>query len=107
MEDSVVDNIILAKADRLSALGKDITQDILEANITGLDNMLNYYLEIRDSLAPIPKLLDGNEVMEILEIKPSPLLGQIMEALHEAQISSDVTTKDEAVCFVKDFVKNL
>ena len=64
-------------------------------------------MEIRDSLKPLPKLLDGNEVMEILEIKPSPVLGQIMEALHEAQISSDVTNKEEAILFVKDFAKNL
>ena len=107
MEGSVVDNIILAKADRLSAQGKDITKEILETNLSGLNKMLNYYLEIRDSLKPLPKLLDGNEVMEILEIKPSPVLGQIMEALHEAQISSDVTNKEEAILFVKDFAKNL
>ena len=107
MEGSVVDNIILAKADRLSALGKDITKEILESNLTGLDRMLGFYLDIKDNLQQLPKLLDGNEVMKMLKIKPSPLLGQVMEALHEAQISGDVMTKDDAIKFVEDFGNKL
>ncbi len=39
--------------------------------------------------------------MKILNIEPSPKLGEVMRALYEAQISGDVTTKDEAVNFVK------
>ena len=39
--------------------------------------------------------------MEILNIKPSRRLGEIMEALHDAQISGDVLTKDDAIAFVK------
>lgn len=103
LENDVIDNIILAKADRLAAQGPDITREILETNINGLDKMLKYYLDIKETLKPLPKLLDGNEVMKILDIKPSPKLGEILDALHEAQVSGDVNTKDEAVAFVKKF----
>ena len=61
-------------------------------------------MSIKDTLEPLPKLLDGNEVMKILNIKPSPKLGEIMDALHEAQISGDVITKEHAVEFVKSFM---
>ena len=61
-------------------------------------------MSIKDTLEPLPKLLDGNEVMKILNIKPSPKLGEIMDALNEAQISGDVITKEHAVEFVKRFV---
>ena len=102
MDDNVVDNIILAKADRLSARGVDITEEIVNANISGLDKLLDFYLSKKDSLAPLPKLIDGREIMEILNIKPSPKLGEIINAINEAQLNGDITTHEEAVNYIKN-----
>lgn len=108
MDDNVIDNIILAKADRLSARGVDITEEIVNANISGLDKLLDFYLSKKDSLAPLPKLIDGREIMEILNIKPSPKLGEIINAINEAQLNGDITTHDEAVNYIKIYTcKNL
>lgn len=104
-EDKVIDNILIAKADRLSARGEAITDEMVEENISSLDKLLNYYLEVKDSLAPLPKLIDGNDVMKILNIKPSKRLGEIMNELKEAQISGTVVTKEDAVMFVKNIGK--
>ena len=100
MGDNVVDNIILAKADRLSARGIDITEEIVNTNISGLDKLLDFYLSKKDSLAPLPKLIDGREVMELLDIKPSPKLGEIINAVNEAQLNGDVLTHEDAVQFI-------
>ena len=100
MGDNVVDNIILAKADRLSARGVDITEEIVNTNISGLDKLLDFYLSKKDSLAPLPKLIDGREVMELLDIKPSPKLGEIINAVNEAQLNGDILTHEDAVRFV-------
>ena len=100
MGDNVVDNIILAKADRLSARGVDITEEIVNANISGLDKLLDFYLSKKDTLAPLPKLIDGREIMEFLNIKPSPKLGEIINAVNEAQLNGDILTHEDAVRFV-------
>lgn len=100
MGDNVVDNIILAKADRLSARGIDITEEIVNVNLSGLDKLLDFYLTKKDSLAPLPKLIDGREVMELLDIKPSPKLGEIINAVNEAQLNGDVLTHEDAVQFI-------
>lgn len=102
MGDNVIDNIILAKADRLSARGVDITEEIVNANISGLDKLLDFYLSKKDSLAPLPKLIDGREIMEILNIKPSPKLGEIINAINEAQLNGDISTHEEAVSYIKN-----
>ena len=104
-ENNAIDNIIIAQADRLSALGPEITQDIVTENIDALNNLLNFYLSQKDTLEPLPKLLDGNEIMELLNITPSPLLGEIIKELYEAQISSEITTKEQAIDFVKNYRK--
>lgn len=106
MGDEVIDLIAIAYGDRLSARGPDITDEIVEANINGLKRLLEKYLASESSLQPLPKLLSGNEIMQILNIEPSRELGRIVNMLYEAQISSDVVTKEEAVEFVKKIYKN-
>ena len=101
--DNSIDNILLAQADRLSARGEAVSDEMVQNNISNLDRLLNFYLSVRDKLEPLPKLLSGNDVMEILNIKPSPELGRILDALHEAQINGDVTTKEQAVSYIKQF----
>lgn len=103
MGDNVIDNIILACADRLSARGVDVTDEMVNANLSGLNTLLNFYLEKRETLEPLPKLLDGNEIMSILNIQPSPILGKIVNALYEAQLNGDIVTTSQAKEFVKDF----
>lgn len=101
MEDDAIDIIILATADRLSARGPAITEEIVQKNIAGLNKLLEYYLNIKDTLEPLPKLLSGDEIMKILKIAPSKELGNIIKALTEAQLSGDVFTIDDATAFIK------
>ncbi len=104
MDKNSIDAVILAQADRLSARGPEITDEIVERNISSLNMLLRFYLEARETIKPLPKLLTGDEVMTLLNIKPSRKLGEIMNALHEAQISGDVTSREHAVDFVKKLV---
>ena len=101
MGENVIDNIFLAKADRLSAQGPDVTKEMTENNLNGLQKLLNFYLEVKPTLKPLPKLLDGNEIMKILNIKQSPNLGNIINELKEAQLNEEVNNKEEAVQFIK------
>lgn len=101
MDADVVDVIILAMADRLSARGVEITDDIVARNINNLKALLDYYLKIKDTMKPLPKLLSGNDIMDILNIQQSKKLGEIIISLKDAQLSGDVTTRDEAVKFIK------
>ena len=103
MEGYVIDLIILAMADRLSARGEKITEDIVNKNINALTKLLNDYLEMRKNIKPLEKLLDGRDIMELLNIKQGPQLGEIVNALKEAQISGNVTTKEEAINFVIEY----
>lgn len=103
MEGYVIDIIILAMADRLSARGEKITEDIVNKNINALTKLLNDYLEMRKNIKPLEKLLDGRDIMELLKIKQGPQLGEIINALKEAQISGNVTTKEEAINFVIEY----
>ena len=98
-----IDNVIIAKADRLSARGPEITDEIVDNNISALNRLQQFYIDNYKLLEPLPKLLSGNDVMNILKIQPSPLLGEILDALYEAQLNGDIKTAKEAVQFVKNY----
>ena len=99
-EDNAIDNILIAMADRLSARGPEITDEIVAENITLLSNLLEFCIEKQD-LKPLPKLLNGNDLIDLFNLEQSPRLGQLLNSLHEAQISGDVSTRDEAIEFIK------
>ncbi len=52
-------------------------------------------------------LLSGSEVVELLGIKPSPLVGKILKELRRRQLEGEITTREEAVNFVKGFREKL
>lgn len=105
MENEVIDIITLAMADRLSARGAEITEEIVERNTDNLKSLLDFYLNVKDTLKPLPKLLSGEEIMDLLNLKPSKELGEIIKSLKEAQLSGYVNTKKEALKFLNKFKK--
>lgn len=55
----------------------------------------------------IEPLLDGNQIMELTELKPGPVIGKIRDDLLKAQIAGTVNSLEDAESFVKDYaVKN-
>lgn len=102
-QDNSIDLITIAKADRLSARGVAISKEMIANNINGLNKLQEFYLKIKPTLKPLPKLLDGNQIMKIRKMKPSKELGDIIDALMEAQQDGNVRTKEEAIEFVKNY----
>lgn len=95
MGEDTPDVVLLALADRHSACGNWLSQEDFEASHRAhLWLMENYEVE-----APVlhqPRLLNGNEVMQALNIGPGPHLKEMLDALQEAQQLNEVTTPDEA-----------
>lgn len=100
IETDVPELIILAMGDRLSARGIEISNEIVNKNISGLNMLLNKYYETSENIISIPKLLSGMDVMNILKIDKGPEVGKVLKALKEAQINGDVNNYDEAVKFI-------
>lgn len=104
MGDDVIDNIILAKSDRLSARGEAVTEEMVNNNINGLNNLLHFYLDNKDKLKPLPKLLSGNDIMKLTGLKPSKELGEIVSKLNDAIFDGDITSVEEAKKFIKNII---
>ncbi len=96
----VPDVIELSKADRLSARGEAVSEEMIDRALNHLQNLLNYYNEVCAEVQNPKSLLDGKEIMKILNLKPSKKVGEIIEQLIEAQLSGEIKTKEQAAEFI-------
>ncbi len=98
-----LDLLELARADRLSAKGPAVTDDMVQVNLLNLEKLKEKYFEISPKLKEMPKLIDGNKIMEILNLKPSPKLKEIIDEIKELQLEGKINNKEDAINFVKNY----
>ena len=53
----------------------------------------------------IPLMLDGHDVMTEFDLNPGPLVGELLEAIREAQATGKVNTREEVLVFARDWIK--
>jgi len=66
--------------------------------------LLTAYYEDRAKILP-EKLVNGHVLMKKLKLKPGPLIGELLEALQDAQAEGKITTAVEALAFAKKKIR--
>jgi tRNA nucleotidyltransferase/poly(A) polymerase len=100
-----VDLILLALADTRATRGHTLTQETWTATLDICRIFLENYWEKPVETVRPPRLLDGNEVMSEFDLEPGPRVGQVLEAVREAQATGRVSTREEALTFARDWLK--
>jgi poly(A) polymerase len=97
--EAAVDTLFLSLADHLAARGPDIRLNDWQTHARMVNYTLTRYFE-RDTLVNPPKLLDGNDLMELFGLPPGPRIRQILEQVREAQAQGDLASRTEALTYV-------
>ncbi len=84
----------ISQAQRYKNVGKTLR------HLQVLFFMLEQYFE-RPALVRPDKILTGVDVMNVLHLKPGPQVGAILEAVAEAQVEGKISTRAEALDFIK------
>jgi poly(A) polymerase len=96
-----VDVTLLSVCDRLATRGAKSEQAI-ERHLTLARQMLEDSLRWRQAGPPKP-LLRGDDLARELAIAPGPRVGELLEALCQAQYTGAVSTPEEALAFVRAY----
>ena len=100
-----VDLVLLALADTRATRGHILTQKTWAATLDICRIFLeNYWEKPAETVSP-PRLLDGNEAMKEFDLKPGPRVGGVLEAVREAQATGKVNTREEALTFARNWLK--
>jgi poly(A) polymerase len=96
---------MLAMADSLAGRGKN-KPPAMEQDIASLYSEVDtvYQQKIQPVLES-PRLLDGNDLIELFNLEPGPIFKEIFENLENAQVEGDVSSREEAINWVQGFLQ--
>ncbi|MEW6286406.1 MAG: HD domain-containing protein [Chloroflexota bacterium] len=99
-----VDLVLFGLADLRGTRGSTLTQETWTAALDIARLLLeNYWEKPQETVAP-PRLLDGNELMKELNLQPGRIIGQLLEAIQEAQATGKINTREEALHFARNWL---
>ncbi|MDM7999065.1 MAG: HD domain-containing protein, partial [Dehalococcoidia bacterium] len=98
--DVSVDIMFLTLADFLATQGPDLDAAEWERHCRLMEYVLAQKEEDQTVAAP-PKLIDGHDVMREFGLKPGPRVGEVLETVREAQGAGEISTREEALAFVR------
>ena len=102
--DAGIDILFLCLADILATTGPHLDMKQWSEHTRMVEYVLSKHTEEERLSAP-PKLLDGNDIMKILDLNPGPVIGRLLEALQEAQATGEVSTRKQAIDFIKSSLR--
>ena len=95
-----VDVLIHALADHLATYAPGTGDDAWASLLSLTARMLADYWERSAERVTPPGLLDGHDLLREFGLQPGPYIGELLEAVREAQVSGQVRTRDEALALV-------
>jgi tRNA nucleotidyltransferase/poly(A) polymerase len=92
-----VDLCLFVFADYLGARSIRLEQSEWLKFVERVRVLLQAYYERYDQLVAPPTLIDGNQLMQTFNLRPGPIIGQLLDLIREAQVMGEVQSADDAV----------
>ncbi|NJO82480.1 MAG: HD domain-containing protein [Blastochloris sp.] len=96
-----IDLILFMLADYLGAVGTNLDQDRWLRLCDNGRILLETYFDRHDMIVRPPTLVDGNDLMRALNLRPGAIIRELLDVIREAQVTGDVRTVDEALTFAR------
>jgi len=95
-----IDILFLSLADHLATRGPQLNLSHWQAHAQLVEYVLAQHFQEEELVTP-PKLVDGHDLINIFGMSPGPKIGEFLEQVREAQASGEVTTKAEALSYIR------
>ncbi len=92
-----VDHILLAMAVYLGKMGRSLKQDDWIQRLEHIQTVIAAYYVRYDTIVSPPPLINGNALMDALDLKPGKQIGDLLKIIREAQVLGQVSTQDDEI----------
>jgi len=99
-EDAGIDILFLSLADHLATRGPHLNMAQWQEHARLVEYILTQRFQEENLVIP-PKLIDGHDLIDTFGISPGPKIGELLEAVREAQASGEVASKEEALSHIR------
>lgn len=98
--DAGIDTLFLSLADHLATVGPNVSLEGFRLHVALTAHILHVRFDDETTLSP-PRLVDGDDLMAALGIAPGALIGQLLEAVREAQAAGEIETREQALSLAR------
>ena len=95
-----IDTIFLNLADHLAARGPMMEFESWREHAEAMTFVLEERFSEESVVSP-PKLISGHDLIDNFGMTPGPRVGELLEAVREAQAAGEIVTREEALDFVR------
>ena len=98
--DAGIDTCVLALADwrgKAAIIYSASEQDARQRATNTI--LLDRYYRAPEIVIKPPAIIDGNVLIKELRLQPGPRIGELLEAIREAQAAGEVSTQEDAIAF--------
>lgn len=92
---------LISLADHLAMRGPQQLTESWANHLTTVRSMLNSYICQRERIMP-PRIVQAEELIHRFALQPGPLIGQLLDAISEAQAEGSVQSKTDAFWLVEE-----
>src|SRR5262249_8763828 len=92
---------LISLSDHLAMRGPEPLTEHWERHLATVHQLLQSYIRERNQIMP-PRLLQPHELIRHLELRPGPIIGQLLESLAEAQTEGLIQSKEDALWFAEE-----
>lgn len=89
-------------ADTLATYGVTLTQDVWLAELDAARQLLEAWYEAPQVAVTPPRIVTGDDIIQVLGIRPGRLVGQILAVIQEKQACGDISTRQQALDLAKE-----
>ena len=99
-----IDLILLSLADTRATYDQTLTQDHWAACLDASRLLLEAWYDKADEIIKPRALINGDDLITELKLKPGPEIGKILEAIRETQAAGLLSTREEALAFSRGWL---
>ncbi len=96
-----IDILFLSLADHLATRGPQLNLAQWQEHAQMVEYVISQRFQEGALVAP-PKLIDGHDLIKSFGMSPGPKIGQLLEAVREAQAAGELTTRQEALAYIRE-----
>jgi len=100
-----IDILFFSLADHLATRGPNLNLANWKEHVEVVEHVLSRHFE-EESIVRPPKLVDGHDLISIFAMPPGPEIGEVLEAVREAQAAGEITVRDEALSLVEKLLSS-
>jgi len=99
-EGAGIDILFLALADYLATHGPGLDIEEWKQHNLLISYILTEHVKQESEVLPV-KLIDGHDLMDIFDLRPGRLIGELLTGVREAQVAGELSTREEAIDLVR------